>query len=369
MHSTSATSEMNEQFAGAFYDGESTKHWDAMVFLEEAGLRIVISGSGEAYWPYKSVAKMEHLPRHGGWRLSSRQMRDARLLINDDAFADRLRRHAPKVARGGATPSTAAWIALAIVVAVLAIGVAGVTVGLPYASAKIAAILPDDLKTGLGDATVSRAVGAAPFCDGEAGQQALQALHRRLAGSDTVARDITVRVAAIDKVNAFAAPGGQVVIFEGLLAKAETADEVAGVLAHEIGHVLEQHPTRMAIQSMGIFSLAGLFLGDASMLADAAVQIGATLLVTAYGRDAERDADALAVALLGEANIDPRGLARFFQQLNEKKGEDAGGVLSYFASHPPLEERRERASAAGIAKATPALDESEWTALKNICDG
>ena len=153
------------------------------------------------------------------------------------------------------------------------------------------------------------------------------------------------------EINAFALPGGFVVINSGLILAADSADEMLGVLAHELSHVTEQHSIRNIISAASVYLSIDLFLGDVSgllaMLADAAP----LLLNQQFSRGFEREADVKGYELLTRANIDPRGLASFFEKLvveQEKqlaKVEDettreimiaAEGLLS---THPATEER------------------------------
>lgn len=155
-------------------------------------------------------------------------------------------------------------------------------------------------------------------------------------------------------LNAFALPGGVVVINSGLIERADSASELLGVLAHEISHVTERHGVRNIISSAGIVLTAQVLIGDASGLLATLASAAPLLLNQSYSRDFERDADAHGVALLKEANIDPHGMQSFFekmiahekkmlQQVGNDKAADAMKNLSRFLStHPATEERIER---------------------------
>ena len=134
-------------------------------------------------------------------------------------------------------------------------------------------------------------------------------------------------------VNAFAAPGGHVVVLSGLIDEAKSGDEVAGVLAHEIAHVIHRHPMESLVRAMGLAVLAEALSGDG--LGGTAAML---LAVTAYSREAE--ADATAVALLEAAGYDPLGLTDFFGRMaGEEKRSGAGLIPSYLSTHPPSEAR------------------------------
>ena len=176
---------------------------------------------------------------------------------------------------------------------------------------------------------------------------------------------VTVRVIPRKTVNAFAAPGGQVVLFSGLIEKAESPEEVAGVMAHEIAHATERHPMQSMLRAAGVFLLAALLVGDTSTLGAFASEGAKVLLVLSYSRDTEREADRIGMELLNRAGIRGDGLVHFFARLQEEaKGKDRLPVL--FASHPMHAERVERLKL--LATGTQAaLSPKQWRALRGIC--
>jgi beta-barrel assembly-enhancing protease len=147
-------------------------------------------------------------------------------------------------------------------------------------------------------------------------------------------------------INAFAIPGGHVVILTGLLEHADSAEEVAGVLAHEIAHVTRRHSLRNIIKSAGLLVLLEALLGDASGLFGMAAETSHYLAKQKFSRDFEREADDTGWSYLVEANIDPRGLAHFFQKL-QRVAADSGMAemetsLSLINTHPTSQDRIDR---------------------------
>ena len=176
---------------------------------------------------------------------------------------------------------------------------------------------------------------------------------------------ITVRVIPEKTVNAFAAPGGQVVLFSGLIEKAESPEEVAGVMAHEIAHAIERHPMQSMLRAAGVFLLVGLLVGDTSTLGTIASEGAKVLLVLSYSRDTEREADRIGMELLNKAGIRGDGLLDFFARLQGERGEE-GRLPVLFASHPMHAERVERLKL--LATGTQAaLSQKQWQALRDIC--
>lgn len=143
------------------------------------------------------------------------------------------------------------------------------------------------------------------------------------------------------EANAFALPGGTVIVHSGLLREARSAEEVAGVLAHEIQHVRGRHGLRRIVGSLGMTAVAAAFIGDLQGLFGIAREAALHLGLRAYDRDQERDADEGAVKLLVELNIDPLPFAGFFERLDQKQGEMEKS-LSYFSTHPASSERSQK---------------------------
>jgi predicted Zn-dependent protease len=147
------------------------------------------------------------------------------------------------------------------------------------------------------------------------------------------------RVVRRPELNAFALPGGQIVVFEGLLRRATRADQVAGVLGHEISHVTLRHGIRAVARSAGVSIAMRVLLGDASALVDVAGRIGASAIVNSYSRDQESDADAEGARMVAAAGLDPRGLEEFFQMLSHEPGTQMPGMLQWMSTHPGHNDR------------------------------
>jgi beta-barrel assembly-enhancing protease len=138
-------------------------------------------------------------------------------------------------------------------------------------------------------------------------------------------------------VNAFAAPGGVVVVHTGLLAAAESPDEVAGVLAHEVTHVLHRHSMRQMIFAVGLSGALQILVGSPEGAAGVLASSAAELTSLGYGRDQERDADMGGLDLLQRARLPAGGLLRFFDTLKEGTAPPA-----FLSSHPAAGDRAAR---------------------------
>ena len=196
-------------------------------------------------------------------------------------------------------------------------------------------------------------------CSDPQGGAALDTLVQRLTQGLDTPYPIVVSVRDSAIVNAFALPGGHVVLLRGLLNEAQSPDEVAGVLAHEFTHVRLRHPMRALIANSGLALLFEVTVGNGT-----GASVGLLLTTLSYSRAMEAEADDGALALLRRAGITAEGLANFFARLNKR---EHGLAVPYLSSHPPTAERLAVVQARPAGHTSPSLSEGEWHALQAIC--
>jgi len=161
------------------------------------------------------------------------------------------------------------------------------------------------------------------------------------------------------EINAFAGPGGRIYVHTGTILGARNAAELAGVVAHEIGHVVERHVAenygKQRAASVGRTAAVlggGLLAGQAgATAASLASGLGLATVLNSFGREAEREADDFAVLVLPRAGYDPNGLPSFFETMIAQGGPSAPAFLS---SHPAPQDRLSATRAAIDAQALPA---------------
>ena len=173
------------------------------------------------------------------------------------------------------------------------------------------------------------------------------------------------------RINAFALPGGQIVLHDALVLRADSAEELLGVLAHEISHVTERHGTRNLIASAGIALMVQALLGDAGGLLSTIATAAPFLLTQKYSREFETEADQHGFDLLTRASIDPRGMVRFFEKMKqeedkvrekirEQAGDGAADTLGrlpeFLSTHPATDARITRLQALVARSRAPYRD-------------
>lgn len=172
--------------------------------------------------------------------------------------------------------------------------------------------------------------------------QAEQELRKLLSPLLQKAPDLQIKlfISKDPKLNAFAIPGGYLVFNRGMLTAAETPEEILGVAAHEIAHVKLRHSMRSMIQGLGLFAIVTFFFGDLQGIAAYLIDQAHILLRNGFSRVQERESDSIGFDLLVSANIDPRGMNRFFERLSKGDSSDSPGPLGAFLSTHPLTQDR-----------------------------
>jgi len=360
---------------GIFFDGVTSARRPVLVELSSEGL--VVRDAEEramlARWPYNELDHlaapdgMLRLGRAGAPRLARLEVREPALIAAiDDASVP--------VDRSGAAErrsrvKVVVWSVIATVSLLL-----GAIYGVPALADKIAPLIPLRAERWLGEAVDTQARKmldkgdtSRPFeCANEDGRAALAKLLAKLEAVAALPIPLEPKVVRRSEPNAIALPGGHIYVFEGLIEKSENPDELAGVIAHEIGHVAHRDGTRSILQSAGLSFLFGMLLGD--FVGGGAVVIGAgAVLRSSYSRDVEGAADRYGVELMSRAGGDPRALG---VMLDRTAGTIHPGV-EILSDHPDTKARVAviNSLAPAAAPARPLLDGDEWRALKRICTG
>ncbi len=248
----------------------------------------------------------------------------------------------------------------------------------PFVAACIvlaACALPESSEQELGDAMAAQVASEMTLSSDTTLDRWLDALGARLvASADAPGRSWQFTVVDSDDLNAFAIPGGHIYVNSGLLRRAETMSEVAGVLGHEVAHVTLRHTARQFGSRtrrnviVGVFcAVTGWCSGD---LAQLAIQVGGAALTARHSRADEAQSDSAAVAILNRAGIDPSGVTRMFERMARERAVTPGVVDAFFSSHPLDEERvaATRAMVEGLPRpATPwQVDDSTFPGLRPV---
>lgn len=361
-------------FSGAYFDGDTPLPHSVTLMLDEQTQMLEIglpaATSASVQWPLSEIRLLEDIAGKEGVVLRWTADPVARLHLSNPTLLHRmphLYRRSPPKGRG----RLAAWAFAAVAAVAVQIGVL-----IPLLADRLATFVPPAGERALGEATFAQirqalaGAGLPPLdtCDNEGGIAALEAMRAALAGERDVNEGISVFVLDHEMVNAFALPGGYIVFFRGMIDAAQSPNEIAAVLAHEVGHIENRDPTRHALRSAGSIGILGLLFGD---FAGGAVVLFLTekLISANYAQSAEAGADVYAYGALEQAGVSPAALGDMFERLRNEYG-DTEGVVSHFVSHPTLTSRitNSRFAAREGGEYGNIISDAEWAALQSVCD-
>ena len=223
----------------------------------------------------------------------------------------------------------------------------------------LASKVPIEQEVRLGEAAFTSLRPSLRLIESGRASDAVQDIGGRLAAGSKYS--YRFHVAQDASVNAFALPGGIVVVHTGLIAATDRPEELAGVLAHEIQHVEQRHSLRGAFKELGLRGLWAFVTGDVG--STIAGQAALELTSRKFSRDDESNADAGAFQMLIERRIDPSGMVDFFTTMSaEAKAE----IPEFLSTHPASLERRRalRERADGLPKHSfEPLSMGDWPPL------
>lgn len=350
-----------------YYDGLTARRRVVTLTLAATDMVIAQDGVTLARWPNNGLREQDAPP--GCLRLSCTTAPElARLEIADGILAAEIRRRAPTMGHAHRAVrrnklriigwSMAAALSLVLTAVYL----------MPLVADRITPLVPQAVESWIGESVESQVhamFGGAP-CETAEGTAALAVLQTRLLAGAPADLAIDIRVLPSPIANAFALPGGRIYVLAGLLKTAASAEEVAGVLAHEMGHVVYRDGLRRLIQSSGSSFLIGLLFGDV-VGGGTLIALGQTLVNSAYSREQESAADAFAAELFLRIGQSPKALGTFLTRLTKTQS-GALDSLRFLQSHPLSAERLAALSIREpVSRAAPLLNAAQWQALKTIC--
>lgn len=327
-------------------------------------------GGARHDWPYAELRRADD--DNGLIMLKRTPDTGERLIFDDDARAA-LKAAAPALfkpkAHGVESPAVVGWLAGA------AASLAAIfLVGIPMAAKPIAHALPDRYQQQIAGIARSQMEGLTDYCEGvDQAELTLDNLLLRFIDASPSREDDALRpIVNVTMVhagfpNAFAMPDDTIVVTDQLIAAAESPDELAGVLAHELGHIASDHVMANVIRSSGAGVFFDVVFGGAG-LGQAAAIATVNLASLRYSREDEAEADRIALDYLDDINADPGAFARFFDRIAHITGEDqhASRWATLLSSHPASAERA-AAARARAHSGEPALSPYEWQLVRSAC--
>lgn len=331
-------------FQGAYYDGVRPKRLKAEARVGPSRLRILAEGGIDRQWPYEAI-----VPVHSAGQVRLTHGEEA-FVTEDAAILEAVRSRMPEKAR-----SATAWVAqvegrvllmraIFAFVGMLAAGLAMQQWGLAVVADVASAFVPVSWEEELGQRTLKELSegpnAMLPLAKPEPKRDALlQEIAKRLTGALPQPQPYTYRVltSSRQELNAFALPGGTMVVFQGLITAMPGPEALAGVLAHEVQHVAKRHSTKALTRALAVDLATASLGGDLSWGA----LLGGVKLVGQAGasRQAEAEADVEGLKLMDRAGLGTRGMLHAFKAMSAQEGWSPSGLLGLLSDHPPTQDR------------------------------
>ena len=345
-----------------FLDGRTAASRPIRLDLTDDVLTIRdLDGQTIASWPLAALRVIDENQLNSSMTIGISDIEGARLLLHPSDVRRALLEANPTLARWrrhrglGELRTVAIWSG--IMIAIVAVGYFGWR---PLAGV-IATAIPPVWEARIGDTYRAAFTETMRTCEGADGIAALQSLVQRLTPETLSGTPITVDVVRQGQPNALALPGNHILVFEGLIADADSPEMLAGVIAHEIGHLDLDHPTRGIVEQLGLGIIISVAFGGSD-----AGNAGLVLASLSYSREAEAEADDRAIGLLNRAGIRSDGLARFFRKIEADMADRTFEIPDWLSTHPDLAERA--AANPGSSHGSSGLSPTEWDAVRVVCD-
>lgn len=318
----------------------------------------------EARWPYSLLTL--NPPRDGlAAIVNHKQFPDAQIIIEDKQHYRWLTKAMPRFGRLKADYRVLAAVFLIMSTIALAVGF-----GIPLLSKVMTPLIPHSADKAIGSHLYENMLKNEELCETKAASAALQTILDRLEPNH--AYELAVIQEAQE--NAMAIPGGYIILHSALIENASSAEELTGVIAHEIGHLKKRHSMRQLIHTLGIGFVIEALTGGSTL----PVTLGIIATQMHYNRSQETEADRFAAELLIEKQIDPMAITAFFDRnLHGENFEEEGflgkiEIPGYLSTHPNSQERIEMfeekvASYRSNLATKPILTPAQWKQLQGIC--
>jgi len=333
------------ELKGYYLDGQTAEKRDAVVWVEITGLAIDLPGGIRLSWSYSEIHQNLDFSDPGQIRLEKGKPIPETVVVPREAFFIALKRTFPGRRlpfHDFAPPSKGLIWALFAGLGTVGIIASLYLWGTPLLSTWAASRVPISWEESLGRSVVESLAPVPARCSDSGPVLFIQEIVDTLSAS-LPERPYKFQVIVMDvaEVNAFAAPGGSIVIFRGLLEKVQTTEELAGVLSHEMQHILHRHSTRRLLEQASLGLLFGVIVGDTNSAVNIGKEGAGLLGALHYGRQFEEQADAEGMRLILTAGIDPRGMISFFEKI-QKEDRKTTAIPAYFSTHPSPESRIEK---------------------------
>ncbi len=360
------------EYDAYFYDGQSANKNTARVLIQSDGLLIKSEKKEDILWQYEDIRQNEEVYSDRETHLVNQNHPNKKLIIDEPHFLSVVKKIIPTI-RFYDPPRLISLrrIALFGVLLLLFLIPFSYFVLIPAFSEIVAKRIPVSFEERLSTPYLTMLVPLESRCSGNKNYQKIEEIFKTLTATIPESEyDFKLYIVKSDIVNAFALPGGHIVLYSGLLQHTDRPEQVAGVLAHEIQHITNRHGTESLVRDYSLGVLLSLITNDTRTV-EQTVGLAKYLGLMNYSRENESEADAGGMKMLEDAGIDPEGMVEFFEILNKQSG-DVPDSLKYFSTHPQTEDRisKLKEMSRGMNyKPASIYSKKEWEEIKTVCSG
>lgn len=345
-------------YFGNLFDGKSSAKQRVEIDLSSMGISLKFPNRQRLTWKFASIrwnpaSDKKNPPFHLDHRADENRVET--LVVDDPYFLENFRRLAPDSldSHWDRLP----WMRpLAIVAGLLLVPIFVYVLwnfAIPSIADKVAMRVPVEWEDKLGEVVLQGLIADSKKDPDPKLQQAVDKIVQRLltANPDQPYK-IRVYILPDETINALALPGGSLIVFQGLLDVAESPEELAGVLAHEIQHVVLRHSTRAIIRTLASEVLITLMVGDVNGMMQGIIDVAGELNGLRHSRKMESQADQKGMEMILGAGIDPMKMVRMFEKLTDEEekvwaqvreavgsDDESASWFNYFSTHPAGEDR------------------------------
>jgi len=360
-------------FSAHYIDGKSPLRYDANITLTRDSLRIQILNTNETVnWLYSDIKQVKDIYSKDEVHLKYGDELQQILIIKDHRFISSLKKISPQYTKKFKRSGSDKWIKIVaytfIAIAVLAVLMHRWIV--PALTNYVVNKFPVSWEEKIGQTFITHFATGFGVCEESQLHGQIDIIINKLV--ETLNKtNYKYNVTIVDGklVNAFALPGGEIVIFHGLIEKSKRPEEVAGVLAHEIQHIEQRHFAKILVKELSLGILLTLIIGDSQVLGTV-LNSANTLRSLAYQRSEESSADAEGLKMLIKAEIDPKGMIDFFEIIKNEHG-NTEEVSEYFSTHPDTGDRigkLDNMIKGSSFKPEKLLPDVNWEETKMLCN-
>lgn len=360
--------EPNREYHAQLHDGSGPGSRESSVRWVEGGLSVRTPGEGASLWPFAELELVRGQSRGEPVQLERRSSQVQVVIVSDPAFRAEMLAALPQGHRlrgmGGFRISVA-WV-LAALVALVVLAFAAWRLGVPALADAVADRIPREWERSFGEQVVADFAPPGRRVEDPRVAGPVHEIYERLRAAGATGGEPTqLLVVRDDMVNAFAAPGGGVVVTTGLLRAVRSPEELAAVLAHEAGHVRHRHALRGVLRQASLQLLLAIVAGDQGALSTG-LRAAGQLSGLSHSREHEREADREALTSLARSALPPEAMVGALESIRASAPD--GPELGFLSTHPSTPDRiariqreLERLPRGDVRE---ALATGEWDALR-----